>query len=251
MRFNDSGFVIGVKSYGENASIVKIFCRQKGIHHGFVKQSQSQKIRAILQLGSLISFDFYNRIDENLGSFSRIDLIESFCGKFLFDKARLNCAQSLLTMLDDLFLEHEPFKDLFDELYNFFTKLADFSQNEYDLIARYIRLELIILRDLGYEIDLSSCVVTNAQNDLVFVSPKSARAVSYKAGEPYASKLLTLPQFLINQDCQITCQELIDGLKLTEFFLQKFLSSNGDNNFLKRKFWHRAAILDRVSSMMS
>jgi DNA repair protein RecO (recombination protein O) len=59
---------------------------------------------------------------------------------------------------------------------------------------------------------------------LAFVSPKSAHAVSKEAGEKYSHKLLKLPNFLLEEKNEnIEDIQLIDGLKLSGFFLKKFL----------------------------
>ena len=82
----------------------------------------------------------------------------------------------------------------------------------------------MILESLGYGIDFSCCVVTNSRVNLAFVSPKSAHAVSLEAGEKYSHKLLKLPNFLLEEKLQnVENNQLIDGLKLSGFFLKKFL----------------------------
>ena len=49
---------------------------------------------------------------------------------------------------------------------------------------------LRLLAELGFGLDLDACAATGATDDLVYVSPKSGRAVSRAAGEPCADKLL-------------------------------------------------------------
>ena len=58
------------------------------------------------------------------------------------------------------------------------------------------RFELLLLDELGFGLDLESCAATGSRDDLVYVSPKSGRAVSRAAGEPYRDRLLPLPGFL-------------------------------------------------------
>ena len=59
-----------------------------------------------------------------------------------------------------------------------------------------VRLELQLLAELGFGLDLDRCAATGATDELVYVSPKSGRAVSRQAGEPWQDKLLRLPAFL-------------------------------------------------------
>ena len=62
--------------------------------------------------------------------------------------------------------------------------------------ALVVRWELVLLDELGFGLDLASCAATGTTTDLVYVSPKSGRAVSAEAGEPYKDRLLALPAFL-------------------------------------------------------
>ena len=59
--------------------------------------------------------------------------------------------------------------------------------------AVYVRYEAGLLQDLGFGLDLSKCAATGDVDDLVYVSPRTGRAVSRKAGAPYHDKLLPLP----------------------------------------------------------
>jgi len=62
-----------------------------------------------------------------------------------------------------------------------------------------VRWEIGLLGELGFGLDLASCAATGATDDLVYVSPKTGRAVSRAAGEPYRDRLLVLPGFLIGR----------------------------------------------------
>ena len=60
----------------------------------------------------------------------------------------------------------------------------------------FVAFELALLAELGFGLDLGACAVTGTTEGLVWVSPKTGRAVSREAGAPYADKLLPLPAFL-------------------------------------------------------
>jgi len=77
------------------------------------------------------------------------------------------------------------------------------------------------LSELGFGLDLQRCVATGVAGDLVYVSPKSGRAVSRAAGEPWADKMLRLPAFLRQQDITPSGQDLADGFALTGYFLTR------------------------------
>jgi len=233
MKFNDCGIIINIKKYGEKSFIIKVFTENLGIIRGFVKFGISKKTQQIYQVGNLITLDYVARTEEALGSFINCDLVKNYSSKFIFDKLRLNCAKSTLSMLDEYFLERQSFGNLFFDFNNFLNELSDFSFSNNQLIANYIKLELSILENLGYGVDFSSCVVSNSVVNLAYVSPKSAQAVSFEAGERYAHKLLRLPDFLkINDDennQKIDNENLLDGLNLSGYFLHKNLVTINNN----------------------
>ena len=84
-----------------------------------------------------------------------------------------------------------------------------------------VRFELQLLGELGFGLDLAQCAATGTSADLIYVSPKSGRAVSRDAGEPWADKMLRLPGFLRDLDGQPAGRDLADGFALTGFFLDR------------------------------
>ena len=90
------------------------------------------------------------------------------------------------------------------------------------------RFEAQILAECGFRLDLSSCAATGVTDDLVYVSPKSGRAVSAEAGAPWRDRLLPLPPFLREGaplEAQPSAEEIADGFRLTGFFLARDLFS--------------------------
>lgn len=53
-----------------------------------------------------------------------------------------------------------------------------------------------MLASLGFGLDLSECAATGSLEDLVYISPRTGRAVSRAEGLPYHDKLLPLPEWL-------------------------------------------------------
>lgn len=240
MKYSDHGIVINIKKYGEKSSIVKIFSKDHGVCCGFVKFINSKRNANIFQIGNIISFEHNVRIEDSLGTFTNLDLIENNCSKFIFDKLRTNCAKSVISMIDNYFLERESFTFLYTKLADFLYNLGSIVYENSCVIADFIKLELIMLENLGYGIDFSCCVVTNSRVNLAFVSPKSAHAVSFEAGKKYAHKLLPLPEFLINESKNIfENSQLIDGLNLSGFFLNKylFIERNQSSGLLSSNFY--------------
>jgi len=72
-------------------------------------------------------------------------------------------------------------------------------------------------------------------DDLIYVSPKSGRAVSRAAGEPYKDKMLRLPMFLHLSGHNVAPNhaEILDSLRLTGYFMDRWLLAPTRNACLR------------------
>jgi DNA repair protein RecO (recombination protein O) len=87
--------------------------------------------------------------------------------------------------------------------------------------ALMVRWELALLDELGFGLDLGACAATGSNDNLIYVSPKSGRAVSASAGDEYKDRLLRLPGFLAKgRQGAATLADVIAGLELTGHFLE-------------------------------
>lgn len=234
MKFQDIGVIIDCKKHSEISAIVKVFSKDHGIYKGYVKSAFSKKNRAIFQVGNLISFEWNSRIEDSLGSFFYCDIVKSYSGKIIFDRLKLSCFLSLISILDKNFHERDILCETYGRLINFLDNLINHDFGDKAVIVDYIIFELDVLSQLGYGMDLTRCAVSQKEDDLAYVSPKSGRAVSREVGAPYSKKILDLPRFIhahsnglfdraniAKQD--ITAQDIKNGFKLTGFFLEKHI----------------------------
>jgi DNA repair protein RecO (recombination protein O) len=77
-----------------------------------------------------------------------------------------------------------------------------------------------LLAELGFGLDLTRCAATGGDDDLAFVSPRSAAAVSRAGAAGYEERLLPLPPFVVAGGAA-DWPAIIDGLRLTGFFLER------------------------------
>jgi DNA repair protein RecO (recombination protein O) len=89
--------------------------------------------------------------------------------------------------------------------------------------AVFVRFEAGLLQELGFGLDLTRCAATGTMDDLAYVSPRTGRAVSRGAGEPYRERLLRLPPFLCAAQNRLQPGDVGDGLELTGRFLESFV----------------------------
>jgi DNA repair protein RecO (recombination protein O) len=81
--------------------------------------------------------------------------------------------------------------------------------------------ELMLLNATGYGLDLLECAATGTAENLIYISPKSGRAVCAEAGEPYKDKLFHLPAFFLDEAADSTTECVASALHITSFFLDR------------------------------
>jgi DNA repair protein RecO (recombination protein O) len=214
MQWIDDGIVLGTRSHGETSVILELYTRDHGRHLGLVRGGRSRRQQPVLQPGNTVHATWHARLDEHLGNYA-IEPTISRAARLM--EARAGVAGiTHLSALARLMPEREAHAGLFEALEMIADALPDVALAG-PLIVRF---ELEVLQELGFGLDLSECAATGATEDLVFVSPKSSRAVSRAAGEPWKDKLLTLPAFLTGGG-QVAREDVIAGFKLTGHFLSR------------------------------
>jgi DNA repair protein RecO (recombination protein O) len=217
MEWRDSGFVLAARRHGETAAIVEILTAEHGRHAGLVRGGQSPKRRALLQPGNAVAITWRARLPEHLGTLD-CELVRAHAARFLDDPERLAALAAAAALLTATVPEREPHPDI----HNSFTALVEALDSGEGWAASYVVWECELLAALGYGLDLSCCAVTGATDDLVYVSPRTGRAVSREAGQEYRDKLLSLPAFLLRDEDAEPCA-VVAGLTLTGYFLDRHL----------------------------
>jgi len=214
MEWSDEGMILSVRPHGETGAVLELFTRRNGRHLGLVHGGRSRKLRPILQIGNHVEASWKARIADNLGHFA-LELRKSYAALALDDPAAL-AALTSIAALARLLPERDPHPNLF-EVTLFVLGYLDEREVWPALLVRW---ELALLEELGFGLDLTACAATGATTDLSYVSPKSGRAVSTAAGEPYKERLLALPPFLLGRaPAGVTAADVAAGLALTEHFL--------------------------------
>lgn len=215
MEFTDIGIVLGARRHGETSAVLELMTRQHGRHLGLVRGGAGSRLKPVLQAGNLVSAVWRARIDENLGYYV-IEAIDLRAAAFL-DSAHALFGVQHLAALCRLLPERDPHAGVFDLLEHTVANLG----SRRDGAALVAAFELELLTELGFGLDLSSCAATGATTDLVYVSPRSGRAVSRSAGLPWHGKLLALPAFLTGTGGAPSQADLRDAFALTGFFLAR------------------------------
>lgn len=222
MHFTDEGYIITTRKYGENSLIISLVTKEHGMVSGFVKNALSKKSLGIYQLGNKLSVDAYSRIEENMLTF-KVDLLSPVAVNFLNSPQKLSVLTSICSLLNVTLAEKENLERFYYYIDSFFMLI-----NDTNWLTHYCFFEFYLLEHLGIGLDLSECAATGVCENLTFVSPKSGRAVCEDAGFVYREKMFVYPHFIIEKNYTPTPTEVLDLLKMTEFFLRKnFFQTHG------------------------
>ena len=138
----------------------------------------------------------------------------------MHDPLRLAAVGSAMGLLNAVLAERDPHPELFHISVDFLRHVAA-GVERLIWLGEYVRLELALLEQAGFGLDLTQCAATGTTEDLVYVSPKSGRAVCKAAGEAYHERMLALPPCVRDPShLADTMLEINQGLALTGYFIE-------------------------------
>ena len=214
MNWTDEAIVLSVRAHGETAAIAEVFTRNHGRHLGLVHGGRSRRLRPVLQIGNHVDAQWKARLADQLGHVS-VELRRGYAAETMEDAAALAGLTSLAALLH-LLPERDPHPNLFEVTLFVLGFLGD----ETVWPGLLVRWELALLEEFGFGLDFTACAATGSNDDLIYVSPRSGRAVSASAGEPYRDRLLMLPGFLKGRAGGVTTADIRSGFALTGHFLE-------------------------------
>ena len=218
MEFEDDAFVLSARPFGETGAIVELITRLHGKYAAHVAGAASRRTKPFLQAGARVSLRYRARTSDQLGSASLEPVGEG--PSALFDDAlALAGLAAAAAVAAGALPEREPHPGAFLGLEAFIDALA--APDIWPAV--YVRFEAGLLADLGFGLDLSRCAVTGSPDDLIYVSPRTGRAVSAGAGEAYKDRLLALPPFLLSAQGGLSAGDIAAGLAITGHFLERFV----------------------------
>jgi DNA repair protein RecO (recombination protein O) len=217
MEWSDDAIILSVRPHGETSAIVEALTHAHGRHMGLVRGGGSRRSKPILQPGNSVHLLWRARLAEHLGNYS-VEPMRARAGEMLESRDRLLGLNAFTGIASAALPERETHADVYEaaEILLDAILTEDFAH----WAALFVRWEAGLLEALGFGLDLSQCAATGSLDDLAYVSPKSGRAVSATAGEPYRDRMFRLPGFLLgSQNAEPSMADIAEGLRLTEYFL--------------------------------
>ena len=218
MEWQGTGVIISVRKHGETSTIVDVLTESHGRHAGLVRGGAGRKLAPTLQPGTQVDVEWRARLEDHLGNYN-IEPTQSRA-TILSDRLALPAMGSVCALVNFAFPERMALPCLYIATVNLFDRMAAGGA----WLSDYALWEYALLEELGYGLDLDSCAATGVQQDLIYVSPKSGRAVSRAAGADWADRMLPLPRFLRAQTATKEATEVLNALRTTGYFLERRLA---------------------------
>ena len=215
MQWEAEALVLAVRPHGESSAIIDVFSKEHGRFSGLVRGGNSRRLRPILQPGNMVTATWRARLSEHLGTIT-IDAGRAYAAEALGD-AKLLAGLSSLCALMLITPERQAYPRLFDTVQIVLSALDDEALWPV-LLARF---EMALLDEVGFGLDLSSCAATGSIEQLEYVSPRSGRAVSRDAAQPYLDKMFPLPSFLTDPSAEAEPEDVRHAFELTGHFLER------------------------------
>jgi DNA repair protein RecO (recombination protein O) len=220
MNWQDEGLVLGARRHGETSVILELMTKAHGRHLGLVRGGVGRALVGVLQPGNQVEATWRARLENQLGAYT-VEPLRARAARLIDHAYALHGVTHLCAMLR-LLPERDPHGDLF-EMAEVIADQLDSLRFAPTLMARF---ELALLAALGFGLDLDICALTGSREHLCYVSPKSGRAVSRDAGEPWRERLLPYPAFLREANfSSVSATDIAAAFRLTGHFLARHVFS--------------------------
>lgn len=226
MEWQDNGIILSSRRHGETSAVVNLLTRAGGIHAGLVRGGWGRRARHMIEPGNCVHARWRGRLSDHLGSYT-LEVKHSFGARIMSEPIYLAAMMSALAMTEGSMAEREAHPKAFDGL-STLLDILDSAAPPAEWQSAYVKWEIGLLSELGYGLDFTKCAATGTTQDLVYVSPKSGRAVSKAAGDPYKNAMLDLAPFIkVSGGVAASVDDVVSGLKLTGHFLERHVFNMG------------------------
>lgn len=219
MRVETEAIVCALRAHAEHGGIVRLMTPQHGLQAAYVRGARGRRMRPVLIAGNAVSARLSSRTESQLPQ-AEVELTHSRA-PLLREPLPAAAIEWVTAVTATALPEGHPYPHVYEALDGLLSAI-EAAPSAAGWGAALVRYELLLLSELGFGLDLERCVVTNSPDDLVAVSPRSGRAVSAEAAEPYGGRMLPLPRFL-RDGRQGGWSEIAAGLSLTGHFLMRDL----------------------------
>ncbi len=220
MKWEDVGIVLSVRKFSERDGTLTLLTRDHGVWRALVKGAFSSRQRPSCEPGNLLLARWNARLPEHMGHFS-CELLEANAALMMQQRQTLLALSALCSLLEYSIHERDPHPELFARTRLLLQEMRGAPPAQW--LPAYVLYERDLLAETGFGLDLSCCAATGSTENLIYISPKTGRAVCEEAGKPYHPKMLPLPAFLRQEKTSVNISETLDGLRVCGYFLEQWL----------------------------
>ena len=163
MRWDDTGYLLSKNKYNENSVIAEFYTLNHGKCSGIIYGGTSRKIKNYLQLGNKVFITFKSK-NENKNGYFTIEIIEPISPLFFDNILKMSIITSSVNLLHILTPELQKNEKVFYLLSSLFDHLK---KNDENIIIQYIFWELDLLKEIGFDLNLTSEKLNIDNNELV------------------------------------------------------------------------------------
>ena len=218
MEWREEGILLAMRRHGESAAIVDVFTESHGRHSGVVRGGGGRRMAPVLQPGAQLDLTWRGRLAEHLGAFT-VEPVRQRAASAMGDRAALAGIAAVTALAAFVLPERQAYAAFYRQTVAVLDMIGQSGLWPY----AYLRWEAALLSEMGFGLDLERCAATGQMEGLVYVSPRTGRAVSAAGAGVWADKLLPLPPCLLGHAPQ-GVGEVRQGLTTTGYFLHHRLA---------------------------
>ena len=187
MQIETNGILINMRPFSERDMIAHVFTSDNGVLVGMLRGGVVAKKNKPL-VGQYGSVSWNARVESQLGVF-HLESEKNLSAPLMMNNDLLKIMNAVFALIYTLVPERESYNRLYERTIKLLQELPD-AKSPFDI---YQKWEIELLSDLGYALDLTKCSGCGRVDNLVYLSPRTGRAVCAGCGAPYVDKLYKLP----------------------------------------------------------
>ena len=204
----DQGFLINKLKYNENSIIADFYTRENGRISGIIFGGTSKKIKGYLEIGNYFHLNLNSKNESKILSI-KAEILKAYTPIYFNNQKKLHCIISAMSLIKNLTPENENNIEIFNLIENFFNILE-----KKNWLKNYINWELMLLKYLGYDLNLKNIVhKENVNNNEVYYVKSSTQ-----------KKIV--PNFLIKENIEnVDNIEILKGFTIVTNYMEKNIFS--------------------------
>ena len=204
----DQGFLINKLKYNENSIIADFYTRENGRISGIIFGGTSKKIKGYLEIGNYFHLNLNSKNESKILSI-KAEILKAYTPIYFNNQKKLHCIISAMSLIKNLTPENENNIEIFNSIENFFSILE-----KKNWLKNYINWELMLLKYLGYDLNLKNIVYKENVNNTEVYYVKSS------------TQKKIVPNFLIKENIEVVDKiEILKGLTIVTNYMEKNIFS--------------------------